>query len=81
MTGTQKKPETKAEKFVRIAQQRTTKAVSAIRQIGNLGMANYQSTPAQREQLILALAKAVQDVKSMLNQTKPSKPDGFVFNK
>lgn len=76
---TEKKPETKAVKFVRLAQQRVTKAVKSINQIGNLGGANYESTPIQIEEICIELAEAVKRCKQNLtSKTAPAKT-GFTF--
>lgn len=72
--------ETKAERFVRLAQQRATKALKAIQQIANLGGAAYESTPEQREKLIGALSAAVKTATDKLNKTPEQKAKGgFTF--
>lgn len=56
--------ETKAEKFTRLAPKRVTKALKAIRGIENLASANYESTDAQKTQIIDALQTAIDSVGS-----------------
>lgn len=70
--------ESKANKFQRLAVARTSKAVKAIYQIGNLGSANYESTPEQREKIKTALDSAVTSMINRLNK-EVSKPANFTL--
>jgi len=70
--------ESKSDKFQRLAIARTSKAVKAIYQIGNLGSANYESTPEQREKIKAALDTAVQSMINRLNK-EVSKPSNFTL--
>jgi hypothetical protein len=51
--------ETKADKFSRLASARVTKAVKAIRNIGNLATRSYEYTPAQAQAVVKYLEDAV----------------------
>lgn len=55
--------ESKAAKFTRLAQQRVTKALKAIKQITNLSGAGYESTEEQREKIITVLTEGVSAVR------------------
>jgi hypothetical protein len=50
--------ETKGAKFVRLAQKRTGKALNAIRQIGQLSGAGYESNDEQIKKIFAALSDA-----------------------
>jgi len=71
-----KTDETKAQKFVRLAQARVSKAVKAVYNIGNLGGAGYESTQEQRDKIIKALTDATESVRVRLNK-ETVKPTGF----
>jgi len=74
---TETKPaETKNQKFVRLAQQRVSRAVKMIYNIGNLGGAGYESTEEQRKKIEDALTGAVQNAINRLNK-ETAKPTGF----
>ena len=54
--------EVKRAKFVRLAESRTTKALNAIRVIGNLSnRINYSYTASDVEQIFVALQKELDD--------------------
>lgn len=57
------KPETDAEKFVRLAEQRMGNALKYIGLVGNLAGPGYDKTDAQTEQIVTALQDAVDKVK------------------
>jgi hypothetical protein len=64
--------ETPAQKFARIASNRTNNALNAIRLLEAVGGAGYESTKEQREKIIAALETAVAGVKGIFNgETKP----------
>lgn len=74
---TDNKPaETKNQKFIRLANARTSRAIKMVYNIGNLGGAGYESTPEQREKIITTLTEAVESVRVRLNK-ETSKPTGF----
>lgn len=54
--------ETKAEKFVRILDQRLPRALKAIELIGNLGSPNYESSTEERSSVVSELFQATQNV-------------------
>jgi len=51
--------ETKAQRFVRLAQARVGKALKAIELIGNLSGSGYEYTPEQVEKITAALTNRV----------------------
>lgn len=73
---TEKTNETKNQKFVRLAQQRVSRAVKMIYNIGNLGGSGYESTEDQRKKIEEALTGAVTNAVNRLNKEQ-SKPSGF----
>lgn len=63
--------ETKAQKFVRLANFRTQKALKAIGQLQNLGnTSQYESTADQRAKIVSALSTAVKALETRLAGTK-----------
>jgi hypothetical protein len=75
-TTSDKPTETKNQKFVRLAQQRVSRAVKMIYNIGNLGGAGYESTEDQRKKIEDALTGAVTNAINRLNK-ETAKPSGF----
>ena len=72
--------ETKAQKFVRLAEARVSKALKAISTIGNLGGANYEKNAAQVHAIESALHDAVDEAIVKLSATKAvTKETGFKF--
>lgn len=61
-------PETRAEKLVRLAEKRITKAVNTIRLIGNL--AAYKPTDPQVDKMMEALGEACARVDARLRGTR-----------
>lgn len=59
-----KKEETKAEKFVRLANARLGGALDAIAKLEGLNSPNYESTPEQRAKVIEHLVNAVNKVEA-----------------
>lgn len=59
--------ETKADKFVRLAKARTTKALKAIAQLENLAGSNYEYTAEQVTKIVGALDDAINKVTVKLN--------------
>lgn len=60
-----KKKETKAERFVRVAEQRTQRAVDTIHSLSNCASrVCYDYTPKQVEQIIAALEAEVRRLRS-----------------
>lgn len=78
--GTVSKEETKAEAFVRLAEQRMTNALKYIGLIGNLAGPTYERTPEQAEQIMSALQGAVDGVKEAFKGNKPT-ASGFRLSK
>ena len=73
-----KKDETKAERFIRVATPRISKAVKAISLIGHCAGSNYEYTPAQVKQIDAALSKVVVDVLNKFAD-KADKQSAFAF--
>lgn len=74
--GTDVVNQTPAEKFVRLAEQRTGQALKYIGLVGNLAGPGYESTPALRSQIIEALQAAVDRAKERF-EGKPQAAAGF----
>jgi hypothetical protein len=71
--------ETKAEAFVRLANKRVPKALTAIRVISNL--ANYPGTVAQKNKIVATLRTAVEDLEYKFAGSKEdATPAGFDVN-
>jgi len=68
--------ETPAEKFVRLAEQRTGQALKYIGLVGNLSGAGYEHTDGQVEQIFTALQGAVDRAKDRFSD-KPQVWSGF----
>lgn len=71
-------PETKNQRFVRLANSRVGRAVKMIFNIGNLGGPGYESTPEQREKISAALNDAVKGTLARLNKEE-TKSKGFTL--
>lgn len=67
------KNESKAEKFVRLAEARTIKAIKAIRALPALAGSGYESTEDQRTIVVDALMAEVERVKTAFSS--PGKSD------
>lgn len=64
--------ETKAEAFERMAPPRVTRALDAIRLIGNLSARHdYEYSPADVEQIFRALRKACDDAETRFRNNSP----------
>lgn len=62
--------ETKAQRFVRIANPRIAAAISAIEGIGKLVGSSYESTPEQHAKLFAAIDTSVKEAKAALAANK-----------
>lgn len=71
--------ETKSQKFSRLASARTSKALKAIKNIGNLSGSSYEYTPDQANKIVAALNGAVKTVAEKLTAPKGSKSDATEF--
>jgi hypothetical protein len=78
-TGTEK-PETKAEAFVRLTEQRMTNVLKYIGLVGNLAGPAYERTVEQAEQIVSALEGAVDGVREAFKGNKPT-ASGFRLTK
>lgn len=63
--------ETRNEKFIRLAENRTNNAINCLRLLGNCAnKSNYEYTDEQVEQIFKAIDKAVAEMKSKFNVKK-----------
>ena len=69
--------ETKAQKFVRLAEMRTTKAINAVRGIGRLASSNYEYTPEQAQKICEALKQEVIELNERFTKKEAPKTEGF----
>jgi CHASE1-domain containing sensor protein len=90
MAKTERKPakklgggdgETKAAKFTRLAEARTSAALKRIELLGNLAGGSYAFDPDQAQQILDAMFDAVHDLKRKFEKAKAKKSGkkGFVF--
>ena len=62
----------KREKFIKLAERRTNKAIKAIELIGNLGKRSvYEYSASDAEKIITALDEAIEDAKAKLDGARP----------
>lgn len=75
---TSKRPSQRREKFVKLAESRTSNAIKAIRIIGKLGNRNaYDYDDADVRKIVKALSDEVEALKSRMKTTKSA--DGVDF--
>ena len=70
--------ETKAEKFIRLAIPRVTKALKAIRSLANLASSGYESTAEQKAKIVDSLTREINNLGSVYAGEKPGKAE-FTF--
>jgi hypothetical protein len=63
----------KADRFRRVAPGRVQHALDAIGRVGYLADSRYAYSPAEAEQIVRALALAVEEVAHKLDREKPEK--------
>jgi hypothetical protein len=74
------KDESKAEKFIRLAQKRTGKVLNSLRQVGQLSGAGYESTDAQVAKIFGAISDAAQAAfQKFKNKGAKEKAAGFTL--
>lgn len=78
--GTDVVNQTPAEKFCRLAEQRTGQALKYIGLVGNLAGPGYERTDEQVEQILTALQEAVDRAKDRFGG-KPQASAGFRLTK
>lgn len=74
--------ETKAERFIRLAKPRMTKAIKAISVLGNLSGAGYEYTPEQVDKMRGAIDAEMQKAFAKFQPKQPgekAKQPGFEF--
>lgn len=76
-TASKATTESKADKFVRLAEQRTTKAINSIRGIARLASSNYEYTPEQAAKICEALRAEVVDLNERFSKKEAPKAEGF----
>jgi len=70
--------ETKRARFVRLAEQRTSKVLHAIRLIGNLSNRNnYEFNAADGRKIVAALSKEVDDLRRRFEDSSDRTKSGF----
>ena len=73
-----KTPETKAERFKRLAESRVNRALKEIQLIGNLANKNnYEFTSEQASKIVAALSAEVRAVKQRFGDANSSSEGGF----
>ena len=66
------------EKFLELCEKRVYKAENALKLVGNLGNKGlYDSSEAERKQMISHLKKSLREMESSLNREQKKKKDGF----
>ncbi len=78
--GTDVVNQTPAEKFIRLAEQRTGMALKYIGLVGNLSGPGYEHTDEQVEQILTAIQEAVDRAKDRFGG-KPTASAGFHLSK
>ena len=72
-------PETRNDKFRRLAQSRTNRVLAGFPLLHNLVGPAYESTPEERRQIVDTLQKHVDDLKQAFFKEEPRKPS-FSFD-
>lgn len=76
----EKENETKNEKFVRLAEARTTKILETLQLLGNCSNTNvYEYTDDEIDQIFSAIEKAVRDAKSRFVRSESNKAIKFTL--
>ena len=78
-TAANRLEETKAQKFVRLAESRVTKVLAELRKVGNLAAPNYEYTEKQVKAIILALNTAISDVGIRFSEPCSAEDEAFSF--
>ena len=71
-------PETRNDKFRRLAEKRMNKVLHGLDQLGNLSGPGYEYSEAEVERIIAALSQGVDEVERRLRRQKPQKSE-FAF--
>ena len=72
-------PETRNQKFRRLAQSRTNRILTGFPPLAKLAGPAYESTPEERRQIVDMLQKYVDDLKRVFFKEEPRKPS-FSFD-
>ena len=78
VTGTNFPPateETKADRFVRLAEARTKKTIKFIRSLGKLSAGAYEYTDEQVDMICTVLSKEVETLNKKLRRIKPEQEE------
>ena len=78
-TAANRLEETKAQKFVRLAESRVTKVLAELRKVGNLAAPNYEYTEEQVKAIMLALNAAISDVGIRFSEPCSAEDEAFSF--
>ena len=71
--------ETKAEKFVRLAEKRVTKALQELRKVGNLAAPAYEYTDKQVKAILTTLSSAIGDIDVRFHHPCSAEDESFSF--
>jgi hypothetical protein len=72
------KAETKNERFTRLATARVNKVLLIYKHLSNLGGSNYSSTPDEKNQILSALRKGIEEIEYIWAGEKGNK-EAFSF--
>lgn len=74
--------ESRASRFVRLAERRVTEALNDLRLVGNLAnRRNYEFTKEQADQIVAVLDAAMRQVRARFSEDAASRSDRFRFKK
>lgn len=71
--------ETREDKFKRLGQARVTRALNAVRLVGNLGSPNYHASDEYKARIIAALRGAVDSVEQKFTRPKGKQSLSFAW--
>ena len=80
MAKKQEIKETKADKFKRLAEQRTTKVLTGLKQLEALSGPAYESTPEQVDEIVNIIIEAANNLKKTFSQPKSKSKVEFKFS-
>lgn len=76
-----KKPETKREKFIRLAEARTNKIIDMLQLLGNCSnLSTYDYTQQDVDKIFAAIEFEVRETKKKFNKTESKKGSRFTLN-
>lgn len=76
-----KKPETKREKFIRLAEARTNKIIDMLHLLGNCSnLSIYDYTQQDVDKIFAAIESEVREIKKKFNKTESKKGSRFTLD-